>query len=201
MTYFKIDKILMGWLALGTAQMVAGMLIPVRVTPAPHSLEWMLTTDFLIAVPLGVIAVRSDWVGWRLSASLVSIPFAINFVNMVEGAVFLQHSGIPWRRLLLMLCLTYLLVLPLWRYIFGGGEVSPAHYSPFKGRSALAAGWRFVVSDFLYLFLYFAAGAVIWPYVKEFYATQSVPRREPLLVCSCCCAGRYSSSSACCCCE
>jgi len=35
--------------------------------------------------------------------------------------------------------------------------------------------WKFVVCDLLYVFLYFAVGAIIFPYVKDFYATQRLP--------------------------
>jgi hypothetical protein len=35
--------------------------------------------------------------------------------------------------------------------------------------------WKFAVSDLAYLSLYFLAGTIIIPYVKDFYATQSLP--------------------------
>jgi hypothetical protein len=175
MTYFKIDKILLGWLALAAAQVVAGILVPVHAAAPPHALEWILASNFLVAAVLGVIAVRSDWVGWRLALALVAIPWAINLVNTIEGTVFLKHSGIAWRPLMLMMSVTYILVLPLWRYIFGGGEAVPPHHSPLAQKSAGSMAWRFAVSDVSYLFLYYLAGTIIFPYVRSFYATQTVP--------------------------
>ena len=175
MNYFGIPRILVGWLALALAQTIAGVLVRVQAPAVSHNLEWMLVVDLLIVTTLGAIAVRSDWSGWKLAAAMAIIPLAINFVNMVEGAAFLERSEIPWRSLLPMLCLTYLLVMPLWRYIFCGGETVKSHHSPAGAKSFAALAWRFVVSDLLYLFLYFSAGVVIWPYVKEFYSTQIVP--------------------------
>jgi len=181
MTYFKIDKILLGWLALAVAQIVAGAVIRVQAPIQPHAFEWMLVTNFLVAAVLGVIAVRSDWVGWKLSVSLVAIPFAINLVSMVEGRVFLTHTVIPWRSLMFHVSLTYALVLPLWRYIFGQGQPTPPHYSPLKEKSLGGIAWQFVLSDFLYLVLYFVAGTIIFPYVKDFYATQALPSARTII--------------------
>ncbi|HET7441133.1 MAG TPA: hypothetical protein VFJ47_07525, partial [Terriglobales bacterium] len=173
MTYFQIDKILLGWLALAAAQVVAGMLVPVHSPMPPHALEWMLVSDFLIAAVLGIIAARSDWVGWRLALALVIIAWAINLVDMIEGTVFLKQLGIPWRSLILLASVTYILVLPLWRYIFAGGEAAAPHYSPFSQKPIGSALWRFAVSDLSYLVLYFGAGTAIFPYVRSFYAAQT----------------------------
>jgi len=176
MKYFQtVNKILLGWMALAAAQIVAGMVVPVKVPMPPHVFEWMLVSDFLIAAVLGLLAARADWTGWKLAVSLAALPFAINSMDMFEGSVFLKHSGIPWRMLMLQMCITYALALPLWRYIFGGGEGVPAGDSPFSGKSAAGLAWRFAVSDVLYLFLYFAAGTIIFPYVRDYYATQTVP--------------------------
>jgi hypothetical protein len=174
MTYFQIDKILLGWLALAAAQVVGGMLVPVHNPMPPHALEWMLVSDFLIAALLGIIAARSDWVGWRLALALVIIAWAINLVDMIEGTVFLKQLGIPWRSFILA-SVTYILVLPLWRYIFAGGEAAAPHYSPFSQKPIGSAVWRFAVSDLSYLVLYFGAGTVIFPYVRSFYAAQTGP--------------------------
>lgn len=176
MKHFQtVNKILLGWLALAAAQVVAGMVVPVKVPMPPHAVQWMLLSDFLIASVLGVLAIRSDWRGWKLAVWLAAIPFAINLVNLFEGSVFLKHSGIPWRALAVQMCITYALALPLWRYVFGGGESSPAGESPLSGKSAAGLAWRFAVSDVLYLFLYYAAGTIIFPYVRDYYATQTVP--------------------------
>lgn len=171
----SISKILLGWLALAAAQMIAGMVVPIKTPPVPHGLEWMLATDFLIVAVLGTLAVRSDWLGWKLAVTLAAIPFAINLVNMIEGTVFLKNSGIPWRGLTLIVGLTYALVVPAWRFIFGQGSEAPAYYAPLQQKSWTSMAWRFAVSDIAYVVLYFTAGLIIFPYVRAFYATQTVP--------------------------
>jgi|SRR5579864_309196 len=182
MTYFKVDKIVLGWLALVAAQVISGIVVPIHAVAPPNALEWMLLTDFLVAAVLGIVAVRSDWVGWKLALALVTIALAINLVDAIEGSIFLKHSEIPWRSLILNMCVTYVLVLPLWRYIFGGGEAVPAHYSPFAQKSALSAVGKFAVSDLSYLALYFTAGTIIFPFVKHFYATQTLPSYGTIVI-------------------
>jgi hypothetical protein len=176
MNYFQtINKVLLGWLALAAAQVVAGMLVHIKAPMPPHAFEWLLVTDLLIAAAIGLVGIRSDWTGWKLAGLLVLIPFAINLMNVIEGSVFLKQSGIGWRNLTIQMFLTYILVLPLWRYIFGSGQTVPAHDSPFAEKSALSIASRFAACDALYLALYFAAGTLIFPFVKDFYATQSLP--------------------------
>ena len=41
--------------------------------------------------------------------------------------------------------------------------------------------WRFALSDVLYLLLYFGAGVIIFPYVRDFYATQTVPPAKTIV--------------------
>jgi len=176
MKYSQIaNRVLLAWLALAASQVVSSMVIPVRVSIPPHVFEWMLASDFLIAAVLGLLASCSDWTGWKLASSLAAIPFAISLMNLFEGSVFLKHSGTPWGRIALQMCITYALALPLWRYILGGGEAIAASDSPFSGKSVAGLAWRFAVSALLYLFLYYAAGTIIFPYVRDFYATQTLP--------------------------
>jgi hypothetical protein len=54
-------------------------------------------------------------------------------------------------------------------------DATQEHYHPIQAKSRGERAWKFVVSDFTYLFLYFGTGMIIFPYVKDFYATQHVP--------------------------
>src|SRR5690348_3910782 len=168
----NLGKIVLGWIALVVAQMVGGIITPVKTPILPHAFQWLLATDFLIAGVSGFVALRSDWTGWKLAAAITAIPLAINLANLIEGTVFLKHSGIAWPSVFLYTIVTYAIAMPLWRYIFGGHEPGLAHYSPFQ-QKATAMAWKFVVSDVAYLLLYFSAGTIIFPFVKDFYATQS----------------------------
>lgn len=175
MSAFRIDRLLLGWLALACAQLLAGMMVRVKANPVPYALEWMLVTDLLIVAVISFLAYRADWTGWKLAAALALIPFAINLVNLVEGTVFLQHSGIEWPQLALSLGLTCLFVLPLWRFTFGRQPAIAEQPSMLHSPGISGMLWRFVLSDVAYLLLYFVAGMIIFPYVRDFYATQTVP--------------------------
>lgn len=175
MSAFRIDRLLLGWLALACAQLLAGMIVRVKAPPVPYALEWMLVTDLLIVAVVSFLAYRSDWTGWKLAGALVLIPFLVNLVNMVEGTVFLQHSGIEGPQVALSLGLTYLFAWPLWRFTFGRQPATAEQPSMLRVPGASGLLWRFVLSDVAYLVLYFVAGMIIFPFVRDFYATQTVP--------------------------
>jgi hypothetical protein len=96
---------------------------------------------------------------------------AIQLMNLVEGLAFLTHVSLPWRRLMLMTLLAYILALPLWRLLFGRNErTASTPAAPYAG-----AVWRLLVSAAVYVLLYLGAGMIIFPFVKSFYATQILP--------------------------
>jgi hypothetical protein len=166
-------RILLAWAALGVIQAVAGMLVPLHAPAGGANIfAWILLTNALVVTVLGLAALRSHWQGWRLAAALFVIPFGIAFVNMIEGAVYLTGSGIDWRMLLLFSFVVYAVAAPVWLLIFRTSrkQPEPAQPLPLMGRS-----WRLVASDFVYLLLYFSAGMIIFPFVRDFYATQTIP--------------------------
>jgi hypothetical protein len=142
--------------------------------PLPHTFAWLLAADFLVVATLGLVAAASDVNGWTPATVLSLIPVCISSANVIEGSIFLGNSAIPWKALFLATCLAYLLVLPLWRYVFGSRPATTVHASWLPSPPATAV-WKFVVSDVLYVLLYFAAGTIIFPFVRDFYTTQTVP--------------------------
>jgi hypothetical protein len=182
MMYFNdAFKVLLAWVAFLFAQIVAGMMIHVNAPERPHVFAWVLLSDLLVVVAVAVAAKRSDWRGWKLASALVLAPFAINLVNAIEGSVFLKNSGIDWRSILLHSAVTYVLVLPLWWLAFGRQQMVPILYSPQQRRSFASIAWRFVVLDFAYLLLYYTAGTIIFPYVRQFYETQILPPQGTII--------------------
>jgi hypothetical protein len=171
-----LRRIFLGWLVLLAAQMVAGIIAPVKAPalPLPHTLEWWIATDFVIAVTLGFVATKSNLTGWKLAAILALVPFAIGVTNIIEGAVFLKSSQIAWKSLFFYDCIAYVLVLPLWRYVFGGRAAHPAPDDQLSLNAGKLA-WKLVVSDLLYVTLYYTAGTIIFPFVRDFYATHILP--------------------------
>jgi hypothetical protein len=167
-------RIFLGWIALIAAQVIAGIIVPIKAPAQAHGLEWLIASDFLIAGTLGFVSNRSNSTGWRLAAFLVAVPLSINVANTIDGMVFLKNSAIPWMSLLLYTCAAYAIVFPLWRYILSTGKAGTKHEFPPSFRAATAI-WKFGVSDLLYLVFYFTAGTIIFPYVRDFYAKQVLP--------------------------
>jgi len=156
-------------------QAVGGILIPIKTAPAPHFMAWNILSLILTTAALTVLAVRTDWRGWRLGASVALIPLVLFAVNLLEGKVFLTNTNLPWGRIFLFNLLSSALMIPVWTGLFGGESSVAEHFHPIRSKSRGERLWKFVVSDFTYLFLYFAAGSIIFPFVRDFYATQHLP--------------------------
>jgi hypothetical protein len=175
--------------------MIAGMLVPVKAPSVGNILGWVAASDFLVAAALDFAAMRCEWKGWRLGLALAAIPVGTTALTAIEGTVFLNHWDISWPRVIGASLVTYALVAPLWVMIFGRHNPTGAHYRPVRSESPGRRVWKFLASDIAYLVLYIIAGAIIFPFVKTFYATHmpSLGRiaavqlliRGPLLVCLC----------------
>lgn len=176
-----IFRIVLAWIALLAAQMVAGMVIRVNSPAVPHVMQWLMVSDALIALALGVAALRSDWRDWRLARALFLIPAAITTVNMIEGVFFLTNSHIDWRNTIALTVAGYLIASILWWMIFRGAPVANAAGFELPHRSIGQMAGRFVLCAVCYLFLYYLAGMIIFPYVRDFYATQTIPPASQII--------------------
>jgi len=162
------------------AGMLAAVVVPVEA-PLPdevarHFMPWVLLTNAVTIAALSVVAVRTEWRGWRLGFSVALIPLAIMVINGIEGTVFLKNLHIAWPRIFLASAITALLSAPVWMLLFGGRQDNPAeHFHPLASKSLGERVWKLVTCDLTYLVLYFAAGMLVFPYVKSFYATQILP--------------------------
>lgn len=172
-------RIVLGWIALLIVQMIVGMVIRVDVPSPEGMLRWMLLTNLLMVAALGYIASRTDLRGWKLGIFLAAIPCAIGLANLIEGAVFLTKIEMPWARVCLQVFLTYLLVAPVWSWIFG--RMAPGHHSSWDPKPPASKAWRFGVSDLAYVVVYFTAGMIIFPMVRDFYATQTIPEPAQII--------------------
>jgi len=163
------------FLATAVIQALCGIVIPIKGPSIPHIAQWAILSTALVTATLTVLALRSDWRGWKLGAAVAVIPMAIATVNFVEGKVFLTNTNLEWGRIIAVTLLSSALTIPVWTLLFGRRADVQEHYHPVETKSAGERAWKFAVSDFSYLFLYFAAGTIIFPYVKDFYATQHLP--------------------------
>jgi len=170
--------------AVCVLQGLAGTLVlaPVKFPSAPNAMYWTLLSNALVVASLVLVAACSDWRGWRLGAALAGVPFAIGCVNGIEGAVFLTNTGMDWRRFFIYLIVSAILIMPVWMVLFGRrAEVSPEHFHPIATKSTAETIWKFLVSDVAYIFFYLGAGTIVFPYVKDFYATQHLPAMSALI--------------------
>jgi hypothetical protein len=177
MTLSKIiPRAVMAFVAIAIIQMVAGMIVPMKPVPIPNSAPWMLLTLAVTVAALVPLAARAEWQGWRLGAAVSVIPLAIFSINLIEALVFLPNTNLEWGKIFLYTLVSAVLGVPVWAFLFGRGkDVTDDHYRPIRSQSRGELVWKFVLCDFLYVFLYFAVGAIIFPYVKDFYATQRLP--------------------------
>lgn len=186
-----ILRILAVFVALFVVQALAGaaVLLPTKaVVPplAPHFTQWMLLSNAITIAALSVLALRTEWRGWTLGAVLASIPFAITLIDGIEGVYFLPHSPIDWTSIFAQSALAAVLMIPVWMLLFGRRaavtrNVQQDHYHPIAAKSRGERAWKFVVCDVAYLLLYFTAGSIIWPYIKDFYAMQTLPPMSMIL--------------------
>jgi hypothetical protein len=171
-----IGRFILGWIALAAAQMAAGIVIHVNAPVMPNIMRWLLLSDAMVVLALGAAAVRSGWKGWKLGLALFAIPAAIAVVNMIEGVVFLTGSHIDWRGTITITLVAYAIAAALWAFIFGSGATSESEAEwSFPDRSVFQKLWRLALCSAAYVFLYFLAGMIIFPYVRDFYATQHIP--------------------------
>src|SRR5579864_8973359 len=167
--------------ALCVIQVIVGILVPMKPVAIPHFLRWWLLTNTVVVAALTLVAIRSEWRGWR-GVILAAIPLIIESVNLLEGVVFLTNSQVEWGKIFLHALISDALIVPVWMLLFGR-RTDPAqeHSHPIASKSRGERAWKFVVSDFAYVFLYLAAGFIIFPYVKDFYATQHVPAMRTIV--------------------
>lgn len=173
---------LLVFVAVCVIQMIVGMLVPMKPMAIPHFLQWWLLTNAVVVTALTVVAIRSEWRGWQLGFALAAIPLIIESVNLLEGVVFLTNSQLEWGKIFLHALISAALIVPVWMLLFGRrADVPQEHSHPIASKSRGERAWKFVVSDFAYIFLYLAAGLIIFPYVKDFYATQHIPAMRTIV--------------------
>jgi len=171
------------WAALTIAQIVAGVLVPIQATSSPKMVVWLLASNLVVAVVVTGIAMNARERGWRLALLLSGIPFGIAMLNHVEGMVFLGHSDIDWKGIVLSCVLVWALLIPVWKLLFGRRLAAiQVHESPPMDRSPWGKVWRFALSDVAYVLLYLIAGTIIFPFVQEYYSTQTVPPLGMIIV-------------------
>jgi hypothetical protein len=171
-------RVLAAWLWLVVVHAALGALLSSSSSAPENAAPWFLLSNLFIAGVLCFLAVRSHWRGTRMALALSGIPAVISLMNYLEGMVFLTGATIDWRTEILRACLVAALTVPLWPLLFRklAGDARPD-----AEQSARQKLGRFVIADFAYPLLYFAAGMMVFPFVRDFYATQTIPPFGALL--------------------
>jgi hypothetical protein len=170
-------RALLAFVGFVVIQIITGMLVPMKPVALPHIFQWMLLSNAVVVTALSIVAVRTEWRGWKMGAAVASIPLTIASVNLLEASVFLKDAPLGFGKIFLYTLISSALSVPLWMLLFGKRDdgVPIEHYRPILAKSRGERAWKFAVSDLSYVVVYLANGMIIYPYVKDFYATQHLP--------------------------
>jgi hypothetical protein len=164
-------RLLLAVFLLVVLQVVFGFVFGIEDTL--KGLPLIFLSNLLIVLALTYVIIRSDAYGLKLASAVSLLFFGINVFNTQIEAIFFQLQ-IPrtesismfFQGLLVALIFSYILVLLLERMH------KPALNVESKARSSISIigyVWRFMVCDISYVILYCIAGAMILPYVQDFY--------------------------------
>ncbi len=166
-------RILIAGAAICLFQTLAAAIVPIKVQMPPHTIPWLLVANFVTAGVLVLIALRSDWRGWRLGVAISAIPITLGLWNVIDSAIFQINVGIDWSRIIAHLVIVYEFCVPVWVLLFAkSGERGRDQVDSMLPEEGF---WKFLVSDVSYVVLYFIAGMIVFPYVRDFYATETLP--------------------------
>lgn len=135
-------------------------------------------SNLLIVLALALVAASSNHNGWKLSGVLFVLYFGINQLNTLDEAL-LFSVGLKGHQALSMMgkgFVTSLIFVPLLVLILGCWKNKPPEDTkPLLTRSV--ANWvgRILLGALLYVLCYFAAGMIVFPFVKDFYTGINLP--------------------------
>ncbi len=171
-----VSRLVMAWIALMAAQIAVGMVIHPKTPANPNPLLFLMVYDASIVLAIGAAALRSDWRDWRLVRALFLVSAGIGVANWIEGAWYLPNVGIDWRATLIYDVVSLGVASLLWLLVFRTAPVPESNVSStLPDRSFSQKLWRSVLCSACYVFLYFLAGMIIFPFVRDYYATQHLP--------------------------
>lgn len=151
----------------------------------PDSLSWnkdyiisLIISNTLLVLLLGTLIRFNILVKWRLCILVFLVLFFIGHFNiLIEAYIF----NVTDRQETLLITgkgfLLSLIAAPAMVLLFDRWQGQQTTLD-FKTRSKLSWSWRFVISDFLYLFFYLLAGFVlytVYPKLMEFYGDKIPP--------------------------
>jgi hypothetical protein len=177
-----ISKTLIAAAALTVLRVIPDFLIGQPLSG--ELVAWSLLSNLLVSAFFVYCIFRSTWSGVRLLAAVFFVNFVISDFNVLIEAIFF---GIEISRATAVgMLATGLVATLLFTLILAAlmGRLRP----PAEEVDALPQRrpwpqwvWRVAVSVVAYVFLYFLAGAIIFPYVREFYQGKALPDPSQIL--------------------
>jgi hypothetical protein len=171
---------LAGGLLLTVLQSATGMAFgPIPGPDAPPDvLGWLLLSNVLVAGVLAWLARMSVWTGPSLAAALFAVSYGIGtFNSLVEAYVFdFFHRPGELQALFVLTLVPAVLFAPMMVWLAGRWRRPRTVAARPPEHSAAVWAARFAACSVAYLLLYFAAGMIIYPYVRQFYeGTKTLP--------------------------
>ncbi len=167
------------WLVLFAIDTLLGMgagavLMHGGPPPAPGALPFALLANAIVVATAMLVAARlADRGPWR-ALTLFALLFGPQANNLVELLIFPLDAA---ARMLLLLVLQAAVVSAgaeiALDAIVPGGPSAPSCWPRRRG----AGGWimRVLACDVGYIVVYLAAGMLVWPFVRPFYAGRAMP--------------------------
>lgn len=144
----------------------------------PSLIGWMLLSNTLVSVILGLTIKNNILFGRRLALSVFLIYFLIgHFSLLIEAYIFDVTERQQTLMIILQGFMITLISSPILVLLFGKwkGQERKLDFAP---RSGLSWVWRILVGDILYVFLYLLAGFIlyaVYPQLMDFYGDKVPP--------------------------
>jgi len=163
---------------------IVHLLLGMRVET--RALGWLLLSNLLIVLILSYLARRSRFSGLRLAVILFLVFFGIHTVNTQIESIFFQLA-IPQEEMARIVFAGFLVALffsPVIVVIMGKmGSFPQKTQTRERAKLSLTSWiWRIALCDFIYVFLYIVAGALVFPYVRDFYANFTMPPPSQIIL-------------------
>jgi hypothetical protein len=184
-----MPKLSFSTLVVGSTVLVLGVtIIPsldVATWTTADALKAVLAA-LLTAIVLSFFLTSSRWTGLRAFAMIALMFWGVSHFNTLTEAIFfgLDLGGVspPMLAAVTVASAAFVsagIVLMSGRWKEGAEGAAPP---PISDRTWTVWVWRFLLAAFCYFVLYFIAGIIVLPFVKDFYANKPMPSLGGLFV-------------------
>lgn len=178
-------RILLAVFVLTLVQVILGFIFGIEEDL--RGMGWILLSNLLIVVILAYTIVRSESYGLKLAGAVFLMFFGIYVFNtQIEALLFqLQISRIETINMISEGLLVALIFSPAIVFLMNKMQKPVSNVESFTRPHLSIIGyvWRFILCDIFYVILYCIAGAIILPYVQDFYSELTLtPPLDKILI-------------------